>query len=459
MGRMVQVRHIRGVLLAALVLLAGLTPAARAQSDQPPLEDVVLQGRVLRPDGSPLANVPLRVDARKATSGFAIFSFFFTAGLSTISCFDPSSDVCILPNTKTFSSTTDANGHYSFTFPKAKRHGEQTNTDYFLSVAMPSRNGKNAIVIAQYELELLTQVHNAPDVVMWDPKAAIKAGTRDYELVYAPRAQSKNGLQVFVGDDQTNLSASSKNARTLEARDIEDTTLNLVPYSSKDETAEGTIYHQRFTASPVPLRGALVALSRRAACTVVRKDGTRSGACGYTDGDVAHPAVTDPNPCQYDMDGKPYITEDVMTGERTPCQAPVTEVTLDLRSAKQVGEVRARGCGACAVRVSEDGAAWDDVPVGRTFASRPVRYARVSGQGLSYVNEISMWPPWPDEVAKTPLAPEDPTPTTPLRTSDDQALPKPGGTPNDGGIPWRLVLVAFVVLGVVAQQAWKRLRT
>jgi hypothetical protein len=220
----------RGVLLAAAAaVLVALTPsAARAQTTTtslPPLEEVTLRGKVLRPDGSPLANTALRVDAVN-DSGFAILGFFFTAGLSTLACFAGPNEVCPLPNSKRFNSTTDAGGNYSFTFHNAHRRGIQTDTDYILSIGLPSRSDPNAVVVASYELELQDAVHPAPDLTVWDPTVSIKPAERGYRIDYARRPVSKNGIEVLIGGKAAGAHVSDD--RDVDARDLEDQTFAVV---------------------------------------------------------------------------------------------------------------------------------------------------------------------------------------------------------------------------------------
>jgi hypothetical protein len=403
-----------GALLVA-TLLAPRAAAAQTTTTLPPLEDVILRGRVLNADGSPVTNAALRVDAVN-DSGFAVVGFFFSLGFSTLSCFGADKELCPVPNSKRFNGSTDAQGNYSFTFHNAHRRGIQTDTDYVLSIGVPAKSGADKFVVASYELELQDPVHNAPDLRMWDPSVSISPGEREYRVAYKRRPVSKNGGQILVnGKPLAGVGLSDTGG--IDARAVEDQTFSFVANAAKDVKAAGTIYHQRFAAAPVERRGALVPLSRGAACTATRADGS-AAHCGYTDGDLVTPGVVDPNPC--------------FGTARSPCQQRVTKVTVDLGATKAVGEVRTR-CG-CAVQASVDGASWFNLPPNGTFGPQKMRYVAVTGESLAAVPEISVWPPWPDSGESIGLLPHL----------------SHHGAGGSGGRPWLLALVAAAVLLVVA---------
>jgi hypothetical protein len=418
------------VTFAALVVavLTSLTVPVHAQTTttQPPLEDVTLRGRVLNAGGLPLANTPVRVDAIN-DSGFAILAFFFTAGFSTLACFAGSNELCPIPNSKRFNSSTDRNGNYSFTFHNAHRRGIQTDTDYVLSLGVPSAGAPDKFVVASYELELQDAVHNAPDLRMWDPTVTVSPAEREYRVAYPRRPDSKNGAQIVVaGKPLAGVGLSDSGG--VDARAVEDQAFSVVANAAKDIKAAGTIYHQRFTAAPVTRKGALVPLSRGAACTAARSD--RSSAhCGYTDGDLVTPGVVDANACVFPED--------------TECEPPITKVTVDLGAPKEVGEVRSR-CG-CTLQASRDGAAWFNLPSSGTFGAQTMRYVAVSGESLGPVPEVSVWPPWPDSSEGIGLLPG---------SSAKHHDGVPGG---DGDRrPWVLGAVALMALGVAVGLYWRR---
>jgi hypothetical protein len=442
----IRVRLLRGLLAAALIVTAGLSATAAQAQEEPPLEDVTLRGRILRPDGKPLANTPLRVDAVK-DEGFALFSFFATFGLSTLTCFAPESAACPIPSSKRFNSTTDADGRYSFTFPNAHYRGEQTNTDYYLSVAMPSAAGGGRVVVGSYELELWDAVHDAPDVVMWDPSLTIKPGAHDYGVEYKPRPQSSNRVRVTIGDDA--LAGALTGQGSVDARAIEDQTVSVVLNASKDERAVRTIYHQRFVSAQFALRGGLVPLSRGAACSIARSDGSGAGACNHTDGDLVAPGFQPPSDdapaeCRFPLTYRTTTTS-------VACPKPYDTVTIDLGAAKQVGEVRTR-CG-CAMTGSVDGTAWRTLPTSGVLGSpQSLRYVRVTGPSAPSSSEISVWPPWPDGVAVTPLVPDGPA------GSIAAPVDSGGGGDTDGPRPWLLAAVALAALVVIGRRVYGHAR-
>jgi hypothetical protein len=411
--------------IAALLLAAVAAPTvahAQTTTTLPPLEDVTLRGRVVGANGSAVANTPLRVDAVN-DSGFAIVGFFFSLGFSTLSCFGADKELCPLPNSKRFNGSTDAHGNYSFTFHNAHRRGVQTDTDYILSIGVPSRGAADTLVVASYELELQDAVHNAPDLRMWDPAVTLSPGEREYKVAYQRRASSKNGAQILFGDKPANIALADDGG--VDARAVEDQTFSYVANAAKDVTAAGTIYHQRFTAAPVTRKGALVPLSRGAPCTATRADGA-TAHCGYTDGDLVTPGVVDSNPCGF-------------VATQQPCQQPVTKVTIDLGASKNVGEIRTR-CG-CAIQASNDGATWFNLPARDTFGPQKMRYVAVTNPSLGPIPEISVWPPWPDSGNGIGLLPG----TSPG-----------GGSGTGGGRPWLLAVLAVAALGLAVGLSRRR---
>lgn len=399
------------VTFALLVTAAGSLPsAARAQTTTlPPLEDVTLRGRVLNADGSPFANRRVVVDAVN-NSGIATAGFFTTLGFSLLTCLAPNTpdrELCPVPNGKRFKANTDANGRYSFTFKNAHRQGIQTDTDYVLSVAAPSKTA-DQFVLASYELELDKALHDAPDLRLWDPRVTLRPAERAYKVDYARRPNSKNGIHLLFDDKPSGIALAAHD--DVDARTVEDARFSAVATAAKDLTAVRTIYHQRFTAAPVTRKGALLPLSRNAACTATRADGA-AAHCGYTDGDLVTPGVVDPNPCD-------FATE-------TQCQSPVVRVVVDLGATKQVGDIRAR-CG-CELQASTDGTTWFNLPSSGSFGAQKMRYVAVTGSSLAAIPEISLWPPWPDSGDGIGLLPN-----------------ARGGT--NGSPSWGLVILAVAVL-------------
>lgn len=429
--------------LLAVGLLAATPVAVRAQ-EQDPYEDVVMQGRLLRPDGSPAANTPVVVTT---SSGFGFFSFFATLGLSTLACFGGANGVCPVQPGKAWHTVTDANGRYSFTFKDAKRPGEQTDTDYFFNAGIASKTNPKTIVVASYELELLTSVHNAPDVTLWDPPVSLTPRELGYEVSYPPRKDSANGARVYFGDKEA--PATTLRNGVIDAREVEDSVFSVVPTASKDVTAEGTIYHQRFRAASITRRGTLVPISRDAPCTATRKDGTRL-QCSATDGDLATRSVADEETCEYEPDGTPEWFN------RADCKAPVTELTIDLGQPKEVGEVRPR-CGGCALTGSKDGASWVNLPAsGAIGTPRALRYIRLTStsRSLSYVPEVSVWPG--DDIERISPAEPDSTSTTTGEVAAISPTKDQADEDDELSAPWMEILLTFAVISAVAVYLFQR---
>jgi hypothetical protein len=244
----------------------------------------------------------------------------------------------------------------------------------------------------------------------------------EYRVNYRRRPDSKNGGQV-VANGKPLAGAGLSDTDGIDARAVEDNVFSFIANAAKDVKAAGTIYHQRFTAAPVARKGALVPLSRGAACTATRSDGT-AAHCGYTDGDLVTPGVVDPNPC--------------FGLSRGACQQPVKKVAVDLGAVNNVGEVRTR-C-TCQVQASRDGASWFNLPASGAFRAQKLRYVAMTGESLAPVPELSVWPPWPDSAQGIGLLPG-----------------AQGGSANGhSGRPWLLGLVAAVALAVAGRLLRRR---
>lgn len=425
---------LRALLPAALLLSLPVTARAQEQREK---EDVVLQGRILRPDGTPAANTPVRVDTK---SGFGFFNFFGTLGFATFACFAGTNDLCPIQPGRSWKTVTDANGRYSFTFPDAKYSGEQTDTDYFLSTGIPSRFNPQEAIIGSYELELLTSVHNAPDMRLWDPAVTVKPAEGGYDVDYAPRPGSATHTNVYFGDK---AATDVLKGSIIDARAVEDAAFRVSPFASKDERNEGTIYHQRFNGAGVTRRGTLVPLSRGAACTAVRKNGVRV-PCAATDGDLSAPSVkAAEETCSYDFEGKPEWFN------HEGCVDPVTQITIDMRSPKEVGDIRSR-CG-CTLTGSKDGVTW--VPLaesGRFGTAQSLRYIRIEGSSVGNVPEISAWPA--DETQRiSPITPTtDVEVISPITPKPDETTPVEERADDDLRTPWVEILSTFAVISAAA---------
>ena len=426
--------------LAALLIVMATPVVARAQTAQttqtqpPQREDVILQGKVLRPDGSPAANTPVRVDT---SSGFGFFNFFATLGLSTLACFGGENELCPIQSGHSWETVTDKAGHYSFTFKNAHRVGEQTDTDYTFSVGLASTANPKEVVVGSYELELLTHIHNAPDIKLWDPTVSLEPAEHGYKVSYPPRANSQNNAQLLIGDREDNKALRNS---IVDAREVEDSSFSVVPRAFDDVANEGTIYHQRFRAAGATRRGTLIPISRGAACTAVRKDGTRL-TCGATDGDLSNPSVVEPqgtNVC----DSFDYESRE--RGFQSDCVEPVTEITIDMDKPKSVGEVRAR-CNGCEVTASADGATWTNLPYsGVLNTPHSYRYIRLSSKTtLQYVPEVSVWPS--DDVKSISPLPD--------KTGDGVQAISPSNPSKDDDstvgheTPWGQMLLGFAIAG------------
>lgn len=321
-------RLLRGACVLALVLGACSSEPNPVPSNEA-FEDVVLQGRVIYADGSPVTNAKVNVDA-VSSSGI------FNSNKSS----------------QTFEGEIDADGRYRFTFPHAHRRGQQTDDDYYFEVTTPSRRDPHQDLFASYELELLDAVHNAPDVVMWDPTTAALAQNQNYVFGFDPKPAPPTAKYGYG---------------PIDARNVEDDVFDVTPWAYADIRSNGTIYHQRLRGPQAAFRGSLVPLSRDAKCEASRRRSLKKPSCAeLTDGDLR-------------------------TGSRPLVEGQTADdVTVDLGEIRTVGAVRTPGCD-CHPSVSTDGATWDRLEDSETGV--PVRYIRVSIGITDGIKEISAWAP------------------------------------------------------------------
>lgn len=311
----------------ALVLLVLLTACSSSKGGGP-LEDVTLRGRILRPDNTPLARTAIYAESVKPSG--------FLSGARTTR----------------FDARTDAQGRYRFVFKKAHKRGEQTNTDYFVHVAL----GK---IAASYELELQDAVHDAPDLVLWDPEFSVTPSGEDYAVALTERTGLRTSVSAEVGD----AVIGSYDYGTIAGRDIEDAAVLLVPHASYTAGSGGTVYHQRFTGASMPFRGTHVPISRRTPCTVTWKDDSTHSCRGLTDGELT----------------KQVLSKKCCSG-----------IVIDLGSVRTMDDIDAEGC-TCSIEVSVDQTTWLDFRFS-TPPKPPGRFVRVAGFGVDQLKEVSVWP-------------------------------------------------------------------
>jgi hypothetical protein len=402
-------------------LAAPATTAAPVAAQQqppptaPPREDVRLVGRLLRPDGAPLAQHPIVVDAVSSGDlGSALFAFFGTFGLACIAdaFVDPSSNVCIPEGGRVtrYSGRTDSAGRYSILLPSAHYVGQESNTDFYLRVAMPPRQGQRSGPAAEYELEVIDPVQEAPDMRLWDSNLRITPSGGRARVDWTPfdaGGRSRNTGGEIEPANLIDLDLSSPGT-TFDLHLLEDTQLTVRQSAAIDVRNARTIYHQRFVAPAVAFKGTFVPLSRGKPCA--------PAPCGLTDGDLVTPA------------------------------APPTAPTIDLGAEVPVWLVVARGCSGCSVSVSRDGVAFrplsttDQYGRARAGIPRKVRFVRVDG-APTQLAEVSAWD------------------TTPVRGTVVAGPPTLGdfdATSTSRMFPLALALAALGLTAAGAVLAWRR---
>lgn len=300
----------RTFLLVVVLALLGACSASRAS-----LEDVALLGRILMPNGDPLANRAIYVEAVKPSG--------------------------LLSGEKTtrFDTTTDAKGRYRFVFKNAHEQGKQTDTDYFLHASLGALR-------ASFELELRDAVHEAPDLKLWEPIFSVTPSGEDY-TVSLPEVP---GGYTSVAAEADTATLGLYSYGTVAGRDIQDVPVSLVPHAAVDVGANGTTYHQRLTGKPAPFRGSHVPISRGSTCTATARDKSTRPCPGMTNGELT----------------KPGLAKD--------CCA---SFVIDLGHVASMDEIDADDC-TCSIDVSVDGVTWLDFRFNKP-PKPPGRYVRVTG--------------------------------------------------------------------------------
>jgi hypothetical protein len=368
-------RRVFAIVLVLAALGAGALPACETTTPERtganatatpspqtrPREDVTLTGRILGPDGRPLANHAVTVDAvRPSNFGDALFATFGTLGLACFAdaFFDPSTNVCLPEDgsVSRYRGRTNRDGRYSIVLPSAHYVGEESNTDFFLRVTLPPRPGQRSGAAAEYELEVIDAIQDAPDLRLWDPGLTItpSGGRARADWTPFPTSNAEVGVVASHPVDAT----FGRPGAVFDLYLVEDLEITLRLTANVDVRKSRTTYHQRHLAPIVPFKGSFVPLSRGKPCT--------PAPCGLTDGDLA-------------------------TNAATPT-APV----VDLGTAVPVWLVVAHGCAGCAVSVSTDNVAFHPLGTadrnGRVRAPlpEPARFVRVDG-APQQLNEVSAW--------------------------------------------------------------------
>lgn len=394
--------------MRAVLLAAALATAAA------PIEDVRLRGRVLDEAGRPAANAEVTVTANPPAAGV-----FFLFAASTLALGLP----CVVMIDECFGdeqwrTRTDGDGRYDFLFPEAHEEGVETDTDYVLQVRASSG------AAAEYELELIDAVHEAPDLRVWDPEVAVgeRDGRTSVEFEPLPQGEVK---ALFLDGE-----AALAQGDAVDARLLEDVAVEVVLYGSHDVTKGRTIYHQRFTSARVPWRGGHVPPSRGKPCTMVHEGGAPfGGGCPLTDGVLRAGAVAPERQCPDDTFIRVPVTE--------PCVPPIVQATVDLVTPVESDLVVVRGCDGCVLETSADGTTWSPLAADGAAGGRPVRLVRLSDTGRTRgapgsVAEVSVWP-----------APPKGHPTGPPGPGGEVAAADEGG---GGGTIDRAGLVALTAL-------------
>jgi hypothetical protein len=336
--------------------------------------DAALTGTVVGPDGKPLGNVPISVI--KTNTGFRVGDALvatLTFGLACIA--DPAT--CQSGQHQVDSTSTQADGTFRATLPKAYLKGYETNEDWVVQAGMPPAQGQVTGASSSFELEVDTAVQAAPPLPLWTAPPVL--GLPDGVLSVTVPPTEASGRMAPTADAVT---ADGKPVwrftRDADVRVFEDLPLRVLVTGRDDVTvqhSEGrTIYHEVVASPSVAYRGTQVPPSRGAACTL---DQSAALGCPLTDGDL--------------LTGTSHDKGSI--------------ATVDLGKDSRIGLLLVRGsdpADALTMEVSADGTSWHSLRTGPLGGAPGVvatprdgtsaRYLRLSSTSSGELREVSVWP-------------------------------------------------------------------
>ena len=384
-----------------VLLLLAVTLAACETSNLESSAAVSVSGRVLGPDGGPVAGVAVGLEREPSVGellgGLLIVPLtFFTACLA-----DPPPAICRGRDIQR--TTTGADGGYSFQMTGRKAQTAFGNAaDFSLVAAVPAASGERSGASVSADFKIQTENLVLPGLQVWQPTVTVGAG----RVTWSPPAGG--GAMSVAAEDAGGQHVwtfeATRSELTFDPRILEDTSGTLAVAARTSLGAEGTDVSITRRSGRVPYRSTTGPPASRGRPCVI---GAPVSPCPVTDGDFTNRMPTPP----------PAPT----TSSTAP--APQT-ATIDLGRSVDVSLVVVRGC-ACQVERSVDGQSW--TVLGRSTGNSAVvparvgaaRYVRLTGP-VSDLREVSVWegsPPPPPAAPGTPVAAPAPASSTPSRTA------------------------------------------
>ncbi|MDQ3663522.1 MAG: hypothetical protein M3353_02540 [Actinomycetota bacterium] len=406
---------------------AGTAPG---QGDGAPATgQLVVTGRLLAADGTPLAARPMLLSRELllrdvvADGLLAVGSGFITL----LSCFDSEGSVINVCRPGTFTATTDAGGGFALRLSADERlsalGGER---DFAVDAAVPGGGGVRAVFPVDSALV------DVPDLSVWDAAAAVSADSAAQRVTWAalpaPVASQIEYAVTFTDADRgLQLTRTSSGVEAaVDARLLEDST-GVLELAAQGTSTPAPAVALSWAAAPFAYAGSAGAPpSRGAGCTVSVETLSDAGAagCWLTDGtfDDSFPGER-PRRCVAEAD----------SALRRCATAAVTRTVVDLETVQDVGLVVLRGgCDGCRVEVSEDGVAWRqvDADVAGLGGERLLRPAPGTRARLVRLSVGSRSVPRPEELELPPINPLEPglppaLPTVPSLPTPLEPVPLP----------------------------------
>ncbi len=370
----------------------------------PAIGQLVVTGRLLAADGTPLAARPMLL-SRELLLRDVIADGLLAAGsgfITLLSCFDPEGSVINACRPGTFTATTDASGGFALRLSADERlsalGGER---DFAVDAAVPGGGGVRAVFPVDSALV------DVPDLSVWDAAAAVSADSAAQRVTWAalpaPVASQIEYAVTFTdaGRGLRLTRTSSGVEAAVDARLLEDST-GVLELAAQGTSTPAPAVALSWAAAPFAYAGSAGAPpSRGAGCTVSVETLSDAGAagCWLTDGtfDDSFPGER-PRQCVAEAD----------SALRRCATAAVTRTVVDLETVQDVGLVVLRGgCNGCRVEVSEDGVAWRqvDADVDGSGGERLLRPAPGTRARLVRLSVGSRLVPRPVEVELMPIKP------------------------------------------------------
>lgn len=412
--------------LTALLLCAGLVSGLAAcdagtSSALNPDESVLVHGRLVGPDGKPVARTRVAL-YRQPSLGEAIGGTFVVLASAGIACLaDNAPQVC--QGARHTVSGDDGAFSYSLKGSDTYEGSGRNAATFSLSAALPARGDQLTGPDTTESFKIQVADLHVPDVAFWQPQVAYSGAGAGGHLTWSAPAPALGDQPTFEAefeDPTGNLVWAYPNLQspaTVDARMLEDHDGGVAVHARPHRVGTGTVFNFDYRSPGVIFRGSAGApLSRQRACfvAVTGHPAVRQRPCRLTDGDIATVFAAQAG-C-------------AAQAPASPCpQAQTDAPFIDLGTAATMDLVVLHGCsGSCLIDTSNDGEHWTaaggrqptDPQTFNGLDAFPLphgtraRYLRTTGS-TNRLTEVSVWGP----AGQALPPPTEPAPAPPRAIS------------------------------------------